>query len=317
MEIIIKQFASSQPLPSRKPGGVFTVFSWELRRMMGNRSSWIIALLVFGLFCAMGWLIRESTGVGLSGAPNQAATQIIWVHLTSNWGLIHFLPRPIFTLFGLLLPFVSAEGVSLDYKRRTHELLMTTAISSWSYLIGRYLAVSFLSLSLSVLMLLGIATSAFLNALPFPDVLVLLELWGIIILPTTLLLVSLSFAFGTLLPNHTNSVKALVVISWIALVFRLTMVSNLPSGDLNSSSLLAQWEPTSILLSRAVETSYTTQFFGNPGDIAGAMQKMRSVEQLQPDLTPWLIPHIILLLIGPLIVLAASFGFHRFSKHLN
>lgn len=338
MKTVTKHLASSRILPGRKQGGVFSVFSWELRRIAGKRSSWLQALLVFALFCALSWFVRQPLGMALSTEPDQPATLIIPVHLTSAWGLIHSLSIPMLALFGLILPFVSAEGVSMDLKRRTHELLMTIPISNRSYLAGRYLAVSLLGLALSCLMLTGIIASAFLYGNPVPDLLVLLELWSVIVLPATLLLGSLSFALGTWLPKHTNIIKALVVMAWIVLVFAMQAMpafnvlgttrvgnsSNVPVLDVQSPAILTYWDPTSILLSKVAEINYSSEFprqLGFQPDFtaneASALRVMQTVEQRLPDLSAWLLPHLTLLLVGPLVVLGASFRFNRFARQLN
>src|SRR5205807_9692222 len=66
------------------------------------------------------------------------------------------LPSGTLMLLGLLLPFVNADGVTRDLHRRTHELLMATALPTWAYVWGRYLIGLLLSLGLSLLLLAAI-----------------------------------------------------------------------------------------------------------------------------------------------------------------
>lgn len=330
-----KQNQKQKQKQKHNQNGILAVFSWELRRMMGKRSTWVLALLTFGLFCALSWLVREPVGIGLSTVPGQPTDLIISARFTSGWGLVHALPIPMLLIFGLFLPFVSADGVSLDLKRCTHELLMTTSISSWAYLCGRYLAVCLFAVALSFLMLSGIAGGAFLYALPVPNPLILFELWGVIILPATLLLASLSFALGVWLPKHSNIVKVLVVTLWIALgivmqsqqafnVIGATPNGNIPIIDPKSPSQLAIWEPTSILLSKVVESNYFSQFYNQPGvqlnqpvDAARATQALRAVEQTPPELANWLVPRLVVVVGGAFIFAFANFGFHRFRNQLS
>src|SRR5256884_3560350 len=48
------------------------------------------------------------------------------------------------------------DGVTRDLNRRTHELLMTTALPTWAYVWGRYLAGLVMSLGLALLLLASI-----------------------------------------------------------------------------------------------------------------------------------------------------------------
>jgi hypothetical protein len=43
-------------------------------------------------------------------------------------------------LLGLYLPFIAADGVARDVQRRTHELLMASAVPSRAYIWGRFLS---------------------------------------------------------------------------------------------------------------------------------------------------------------------------------
>jgi ABC-type transport system involved in multi-copper enzyme maturation permease subunit len=84
---------------------------------------------------------------------------------TSTWGLLLTLPTTVLLLV-LLLPFVAADGVTRDLTRRTHELLMTTAVPSWAYVWGRYLTGLLMSLGLAVLLLAAILAY---GSAPAPD----------------------------------------------------------------------------------------------------------------------------------------------------
>src|SRR5260370_34701276 len=66
------------------------------------------------------------------------------------------LPSGTLMLLGMLLPFVNADGVTRDLSRRTHELLMATALPTWAYVWGRYLAGLVMSLGLAGLVLTSI-----------------------------------------------------------------------------------------------------------------------------------------------------------------
>ena len=100
-----------------------------------------------------------------------------------------------------LLTFVMADGVTRDVNRRTHELLMTTALPAWAYVWGRYLAGLVVSLGLALLLLASILGMGGLLHLtvanyPLPQIGVVLLLWVGIVVPATILVSSLSFALG-------------------------------------------------------------------------------------------------------------------------
>jgi ABC-type transport system involved in multi-copper enzyme maturation permease subunit len=125
---------------------------------------------------------------------------------TSAWGLLLTLPLAL-VLLVLLLPFVTADGVTRDFSRRTHELLLTTALPTWAYVWGRYLVDLLMSLGLALLMLaalLGMGWFLHLTvpAYPLPQASTVLLLWIGMVVPATILVSSLSFALGTILPTR-------------------------------------------------------------------------------------------------------------------
>ena len=99
-----------------------------------------------------------------------------------------------------------------DLHRRTHELLLTTALPTWAYVWGRYLVGLVMSLGLAVLLLVAILGMGGLLHLtvtdyPAPQIGTVLLLWVGMVLPATILVSSLGFALGTLLPRLSTLIK--------------------------------------------------------------------------------------------------------------
>jgi hypothetical protein len=129
MTTIVHARPERQITTTRRTSPLLPVLIWELRRFRASRLFWFQAL---GCFCFL-----------------------LFVAGTSARGLLHTLPLVLVVLV-LLLPFVTADGVTRDLSRRTHELLMTTALPTWAYVWGRYLAGLLISLGLALLLLASI-----------------------------------------------------------------------------------------------------------------------------------------------------------------
>src|SRR5712671_2583168 len=161
-----------------RPHPLIRVMAWELRRFCASRLFWVQALGFFGLSLFLTWALHApvnfpqvSNGVQFTG----------FVAGTSAWGLLRTLPVVLVVLV-LLLPFITADGVTRDLSRRTHELLMTTALPSWAYVWGRYLAGLVMSLGLALLLLVSILGMGLLlhltdPAYPLPQIGTVLLLW--------------------------------------------------------------------------------------------------------------------------------------------
>ena len=186
------------------------VTGWEARRYWANPSSRRLAFIAFCLFLLVTWLMRYPGMAGFSITVGDTSTFITFlVSATSAYGMITLL-FPFSFLLVLILPILSSGGVAQDVKHRTHELLMTTPVPTWAYVIGRYLFCLLASLGLALLMLSAILLMGFIlhlteRAYLTPQFDASLSLWAVAILPTTVLISSLSFALGTLLPRHAKS----------------------------------------------------------------------------------------------------------------
>ena len=125
------------------------VMAWELRRFRASRLFWFQAFGLFGFLLLMTWAMHApeqmTLGKHVGGGGGDGESLSGFIAGTSAGGLLHTLPIVLMVL-ALLLPFVTADGVTRDVNRRTHELLMTTALPTWAYVWGRYLAGLLMSL---------------------------------------------------------------------------------------------------------------------------------------------------------------------------
>jgi ABC-type transport system involved in multi-copper enzyme maturation permease subunit len=320
---------------------LMAVVNWEWRRIWASRASWIIALLVFAVSLV---LIRTSRQfVDINAAEGGAAPGTIVHSLTTTipWttlvGLTVLLPSPAL-IFALILPFVSTDGVALDLKRRTHELVMTSALPTWAYVWGRYLASLLLSVGLAAVFLLAIVAVALEQHVARPAAFPVLNLpgtiavWGVVVLPTTVLLSSLSFALGTLLPQFTNLVKVGVLFGWfvcgVLLPDYLTHVAQQTAGFSTTGQPPSwyipymTWDPTSVAGGEYFGLHmYYAQLFPLLGNAnlsnQAILQHALGLEHQLPDFSPLIGPHLAWAALGVATVAAVTLLFRRFQNVLG
>src|SRR5215469_11656231 len=144
--------AAGRATKSRWITPLLAVVAWEVRRWRALRSTWALGAAAAGLFLFSVW-VPAMAGVTYSTPQYSVTGNLAGISVI---GLVVSLPGRSLLLLALLLPFVNAESVTRDLARRTHELLLTTALPAWAYVWGRYLAGLLLSLMLSVVLLLAI-----------------------------------------------------------------------------------------------------------------------------------------------------------------
>ncbi|HLV98673.1 MAG TPA: ABC transporter permease [Ktedonobacterales bacterium] len=296
---------------------LLAVLAWELRRLLASRLFWIQAL---GCFCLALFFIGATQGPGhIPANASRGSVFDISVAGTSVWGLLLSLQAGLLLLPGLLLPFVNADGVTRDLQRRTHELLMTTALPSRAYVWGRYLVGLLVSLGLAVLLLFAILVMYLLLHLtvptdPPPQVGAVLLLWVGMIVPATILLSSVSFVLGTLLPRLSTLVKIVILLTWVIGVVFLASVldrSNAPAAGYSA------WDPTSAATVSGLLVPYQPDLLSQLRAVtsqAQAQHILLTVENSLPDLGSWLAPHLILACLSLLLVVLAAFTFQRFRN---
>jgi ABC-type transport system involved in multi-copper enzyme maturation permease subunit len=305
----------------RRPHPLLAVLVWELRRFRANRLFWIQAL---GFFClALFFIWATQSPKQVVPSPN-GFTFDASVAGTSVWGLLLSLQAGLLLLPGLLLPFVNTDGVTRDLQRRTHELLMTTALPSRAYVWGRYLVGLLVSLGLAVLLLAAILAMDLLLHLtvstdPLPPIDDVLLLWVGIIVPATLLLSSLSFALGTLLPRLSMLVKIVILLAWFIVVVFLAPFLD-PNAGLPASWYSA-WDPTSAATVSAMLVPYYRPDFISQFQTATSAEQAQhmllTVENTLPNIGGWFAPHLIEAGLSLLLVVLVAFTFQRFRHAFN
>jgi len=300
-----------------RPSPLLSVMAWEFRRFFANRLFWFQALGLFGLLLLITWA---------SHAPDHFSTQNVqggellsgFIAGTSAWGLLRTLPTVLVVLV-LLLPFVTADGVTRDLNRRTHELLMTTALPTWAYVWGRYLAGLVMSLGLALLLLVSILGMGLLMhltdpAYPLPKIGAVLLLWVGIVLPATVLVSSFGFAFSTLLPRLSTLVKVVILVAWIvgALVIPLGLGNTTPPP-----AWYVNWDPTSGITALGLLPSYSINLGPTITNETQLQQLVLSVENKMPDIAGWFAPHLLLAGCSLALVLVAALAFKRSRETLS
>lgn len=303
-----------------RPHPLLSVLTWELRRFSASRLFWLQALGFFVLSLFITWAGHSDLSIATSAFTFNGA-----VANTSPWGIIGRLPTSGLLLLGLLLPFINAEGVTRDLTRRTHELFMTTAVPSWAYVWGRYLIGLLMSLGLALLLLaaylvLGLGWHLVDPTYPLPVIGGVLLLWVGMVVPATVLLSSLSFALGTLLPRQANLVKVVVLLGWFIAAFIVPAIANLPSDQAKPPAWYIAWDPTSAAVSFAMLPQYMSaweKLFPTATSAAQAQTIFVAIENKIPDVSAWFAPHLIEALLSLLLVALAAFTFHRFRNAFN
>ena len=300
-----------------RPSPLLSVMTWEFRRLLASRLFWFQALGLFGLLLLITWA---------SHAPDHFSTQNVqggellsgFIAGTSAGGLLRTLPTVLVVLV-LLLPFVTADGVTRDLNRRTHELLMTTALPTWSYVWGRYLAGLVMSLGLALLLLVSILGMGGLlhltdPAYPLPQIGAVLLLWVGMVLPATVLVSSFGFAFSTLLPRLSTLVKVVILVAWIvgALVLPLGLGNTTPPP-----AWYVNWDPTSGITALGLLPAYAITPGPTITNEAQFQQFILSVENKMPDLAGWFAPHLLLAGLSLALVLVAALAFKRSRETLS
>src|SRR5260221_7390018 len=267
---------------TRRNSPLLHVLLWELRRFRASRLFWFQALGFFCFLLFLTWALHASEGFATVSNNVQLSA---FVAGTSARGLLHTLPTVLLVLV-LFLPFVTADGVTRDLSRRTHELLMTTALPSWAYVWGRYLAGLVMSLGLALLLLasiLGMGWLLHLNVTdyPAPEIGTVRLLWDGMAVSATILVSSLGFALSTLLPRLSTLVKVVIMVAWLvgALVIPLGLgkTTTPPTWYVN-------WDPTSGITARGLLPAYAIHLGPPITSEAQLQQLILTAENKMPDL---------------------------------
>ena len=282
-----------------------SIGGWELRRMIANRSTPPLAAGITAFFAALvtfkhQWLLPL----------NDRAHVLLTLYGSSPLGQVYEVVAVLMTFFGLLVPFLAADGVAREHRQRTHELVMTTAVPGWALVAGRFVAVLAQTLVAALLALAGTLAAQWLvhatqPAFPAPDARALLALWGLLVVPAGVLLAGASFLAGTLAPRRAMVVKIAVVLVWIALAAVVDLTRDF--------TWYPYWSPAGSALLGVADATFVQAYVAIAGTSSGADPSiMLRAQEAALDLRPWMLPHLGLAAIGLAGAAAAAAGFRRF-----
>jgi ABC-type transport system involved in multi-copper enzyme maturation permease subunit len=302
-----------QTQTTHRPQPLLAVMAWELRRYRASRLLPIQALCFFCIVVLLIW--TQATLVFSIG------TASTFIPGTSAWGLLVTLPTTL-VLLVVLLPFITADGVARDLQRRTHELLMSTAVPSWAYVLGRYLIGLLVSLGVAVLLLaaiLGIGTVLHLTgtSYPAPELGTVLVLWVGMVVPATVLVSSLGFAIVTLFPRLSTFVKIVILVAWVVGAMALPGIIFQPSVPNALQTGYSAWDPTSTLTGLTTLQQYQPNLNPQSAATMGAKQiqsLINTIANQAPDVSAWFAPHLIEAALSLVLVVVAALSFQRFRN---
>jgi ABC-type transport system involved in multi-copper enzyme maturation permease subunit len=213
----IKSSAASAPRrPISNNNLLLTVLSWELRRQTMTRFSRVMIVVITLLFGVITWAQLFASQPRITHLP--LYDEVITIEV-------------LIWIFLMFVPPLVADLVTRDYKQRTHELLMATALHSRAYIWGRYLAGLCICLAMILPGLFVQLASCWLwpGGYAAPNAGTVLGLWLLIVLPIILVVSGLSFSLSTLLPRLPGGIKLVALIAWaIACQIVISWLTSLP-----------------------------------------------------------------------------------------
>lgn len=325
MATIVQPVAKQQRSAARHTTSLWSVMSWELRRLALSRLTWLLALGFFALFLFVIWSDRgPSTFMTHYESPTLSYAFSGNIPYVSPARLSYQLHRTALLLLLMALPFLCADGVARDLKRHTHVLVMTTSLPTWAYVLGRYLIVLGLSLGLGVELLgailgMGLALHLWVGGpeYPLPQVGPVLAFWAALALPTIVLISSATFLLGTLLPRYNNLVKIGSMLGW----FIWAMILNAQVFWLRVPDWYLNWEPSGAFLAQYYDASFAemvTAAGTGPTRSQALLQRIfESVQYQLPSFGSWLGPHLAWAALGLAFGVVAALTFKRFRNINN
>jgi ABC-type transport system involved in multi-copper enzyme maturation permease subunit len=303
---------------------LWDVAGWEARRLVASPYTWLVVLAVFGIFSLImasrvGW---STWGFG-DGIVNLQAD----IPYGSVMSIYYDLPFDLIFPLVLVVVFLVSDGVARDWHRRTHELVMATALPTWAYVWGRYLVVTALSLFFAFEMLAAIVflitiehTSIGGADYPAAQIGPVLAPWAAMVLPATIFAGGLGFALGTLLFQHTTYVKLAIALGWFMWLIALP---GIVQGNPDVPEWLLRWEPTYVGLRTGLYDLYDSVFHqsvtplersGHPISHGQLLTIYHHLIYELPDTWSWLPAHLIWATGAVGVVGLAAYLFKRYQN---
>lgn len=283
------------------------VAGWELRRMAASPGNLAIAAGVFAFFAGL-VLFKHEWAIPLETAAGRGV--VLDVLGSTALGLIFEVVALLLLFFGVMVPFVTADAVARDQRRRVHEILMATPVSNLAYVMGRFAAALAVALALSVVMLAAIVLGDAVvhgsqSDFPSVNLAALAVDWLVLVAPAVVVLAGLSFLLSTLFPGLSGTAKVAIVILWVG----LSVVVDIGHG----LGWFGYWTPTGDGVPKVLPQEYAARFAALVQGHGDTGAQALAVQQQLPDLSPWIGPHIGLVLLGIGCAAAAALGFRRFQ----
>jgi ABC-type transport system involved in multi-copper enzyme maturation permease subunit len=292
--------------------GILVVAGWELRRLGASASNFGLAAGVFVLFAGLVWVKHRWAIPVENGSGRGVVLNVIG---STALGTVFEVVALLLLFFGVLVPFVVADGVARDHRQRVHELLMAAPISSEAYVLGRFIASLAVAIVLSIVMLGAVATADLTISLSEPGFVALnwgglLLTWAVLVVPAVVVIGGLSFMLSTLMPRIATPAKVAVVLGWVL----LSVVVDVGHG----LGWFGYWTPTGNgvlkVLPQAAAERYASLLQAGAGN---ASSLSLQVQQQLPNLWPWVLPHVGLVVIGVACAGIAALRFRRFQNSLG
>lgn len=291
-----------------RPPSPLTVAGWELRRHLATRRSLLLGV-VFAVFVGL-ILIKNTWQVPVSGSGHVTLT----LYGATAYGQGQQVVGMLLLFFGVLLPFVATDAIAGDRHARVHEILMTTRLSTWAYVSGRYLAALVVGLVLAVVLLLADLVGNVLvgwssHGYPSVDVSAALLLWGVFILPAMVVVTGCCFLLGTLLPLLATPIKVAALVAWVA----LSVIADIGHG----LSWFGSWVPTGSGVLKQTPAALAASYQASAAQGASAPAAAMAAQNRLPDLHGFVGAHLGLVAIGLAAAVVAALGFDRFRRTLG
>lgn len=297
---------------AERPNPLLVVMSWELRRVGSSWRSGAMAVATLLFFMWMVWfkhfwvlaLVKDSRGGQVT------------IFGTTALGLLFEFINALLLFYWMFLPFVVTGAISRDHKRRVHELLMATPVPTWAFVWGRFLAALVVSLGLSALLLVAMAVVGQIVHLTSPifpaaDPLDLAQDWGLLVLPASVLACAVGVVLGALWPRRAVTIETGALVVWLMLFVLADFFQTL------FGPTFGYFNPTGVPILVELIPRFIQEMQARvpPGANAAQINEIAlRLEQVKPDLTPWVIPHLILVAISLGIVAMGALVFQRFRN---
>jgi ABC-type transport system involved in multi-copper enzyme maturation permease subunit len=291
---------------------MLSVVKWELQRIVASPSNFGLAVGVFALFVGLVW-VKHSWLIPVESGPGRGV--VLDVVGSTALGTVFEVVALLLLFFGMLVPFVVADGVARDHRQRVHEILMATPVSNAAYVVGRFVASLAIALALSVVMLAAVAVADLTISMTEPDFVSLnwgglLLTWFVLVVPAVVVIGGISFMLSTLMPRLATPAKVAVVLVWVG----LSMVVDVGHG----LGWFGYWTPTGNGVLKVIPAETAERYAALLQAGAGSSSTLSlEVQQRIPDLWPWVGPHVGLVVIGLASAIFAAVRFRRFHDSLG